>query len=225
MPATTRQRKFKAESRHRGLQVGCQFVRCLRRRRQQVEADLGPVEVLVNNAGSYGRPARSTRWTLRALECRDQHRIWARLFNMTRQVMEGMRAPANSAASSTSPRSSGQKGAVPPGQLFRGEGRRYLASPKALARVGERAERPRGHHTVTVCGGLYRTSEWMRRCRTDSGWMMGHRSCSPDPRLRQVLGEPPMRSRRAGWRFSPPMTPGAITGSTSDHATVGQYMT
>ncbi len=44
--------KFKAETGINGLQVGRVLVRGLRRRAcKQVEADLGPVEVLVNNAG------------------------------------------------------------------------------------------------------------------------------------------------------------------------------
>ena len=57
---------------------------------KQVEADLGPVDVLVNNAG-ITRDAQLHRMTLEQWQAVINTNLGS-LFNMTRQVIEGMRA-------------------------------------------------------------------------------------------------------------------------------------
>ena len=93
-PRLSRQRRGGAEiqsrNRHRRLQMGRSLVRCLCRRRQKVEAELGPVDVLVNNAGitrdGQLHRMKPEQWT----EVINTN--LGSLFNMTRQVIEGMRA-------------------------------------------------------------------------------------------------------------------------------------
>jgi acetoacetyl-CoA reductase len=57
---------------------------------KQVEADLGPVDILVNNAG-ITRDAQLHRMTLEQWQAVINTNLGS-LFNMTRQVIEGMRA-------------------------------------------------------------------------------------------------------------------------------------
>ena len=73
---------------------------------KKVEADLGPIDVLVNNAG-ITKDGAFHKMTLEQWNAVINTNLGS-LFNMTRQVIEGMRRE-NSAASSTSPRSTARR--------------------------------------------------------------------------------------------------------------------
>jgi acetoacetyl-CoA reductase len=73
---------------------------------KKVEADLGPVDVLINNAG-ITKDGAFHKMTLEQWNAVINTNLGS-LFNMTRQVIEAC-APEKSAASSTSPRSTARR--------------------------------------------------------------------------------------------------------------------
>jgi NAD(P)-dependent dehydrogenase (short-subunit alcohol dehydrogenase family) len=98
---------------------------------KKVEADLGPVDVLVNNAG-ITKDGAFHKMTLDQWNAVINTNLGS-LFNMTRPVIEGMRARK---FGRDHQHLLGQRpeGPVRPGQLFGGQGRRHRLHQGARAR-------------------------------------------------------------------------------------------
>ena len=123
--------------RHRGVQVERRRLRCVRRRAcRQVEAALGPIEILVNNAG-ITRDAMFHRMTRAPVERGHLAPISTGVFNMTHPVWPGMRDPQVRPRSSTISSINGQKGQA--GQVnYSAAKAGDVGFTKALAQEGAR---------------------------------------------------------------------------------------
>ena len=183
-------------------------LRGLRGGHRRVEADLGPVEVLVNNAG-ITRDAMFHKMTPE-----QWHEVintnLTGLFNMTHPVWDGMRERGFGRVDQhlLDQRPEGPDGA---GQLFRRQGRRHRLHQGAGP--GRRSE---GHHRQRHLPRLYRHRNGARRCR---------RRCSNERIMPQIpvgrLGEPEEIARCVVFLASDDA--GFITGSTLT-ANGGQYL-
>ena len=122
-----------------------------------VEAELGPVEILVNNAG-ITRDATFHRMTLEQWQQVMSTNVDS-LFTMTRPVWEGMREPQVRPGDQ---HQLGQRaeGPVRADQLCGGEGRRRSASPRRWRRRGA----GRDHGQLRSARAIS-APRWSRRCR------------------------------------------------------------
>jgi len=162
-------------------------------------ADLGPVDVLVNNAG-ITKDTAFHKMTLEQWTVVINTNLGS-LFNMTRQVIEGMRARKFGRVINISS-INGQKGQFAPGQLFRVQGRRHrlhqgLGAGECQGRHHGECDLPRLHQHRNGAGGA------------EGG--AGEKHPAADP------GQSPGRAggkSRARWCSWPPTTAGFITGST-----------
>ena len=150
---------------------------------KQVEADLGPVDVLVNNAG-ITRDAQLHRmkpeqWT----EVINTN--LGSLFNMTRQVIEGMRERKFGRIINISS-INGQKGPVRPDQLFGRQGRRDRLHQGAGA--GRRAAR---RHRQRDRAGLYQHRDGAGGAERRAG--KKHPADDPDRPARRARGDRTLR--------------------------------
>jgi acetoacetyl-CoA reductase len=122
---------------------------------KQVEADIGPVDVLVNNAG-ITRDAQLHRMTLEQWQAVINTNLGS-LFNMSRNVIEGMRARKFGRIINISS-INGQKGQF--GQTNYSAARRATsASPRRWRRKAPRAASP-----STLSHRDTSTPRWCRRC-------------------------------------------------------------
>ena len=157
---------------------------------KQIEAEVGPVEVLVNNAG-ITRDRMFHKMT---------YEMWSEvirtnldsMFTVTRPVIEGMQARKFGRIIIISS-INGQEGPDGPGELLRRQGRRDRL--RQGARPGERVQGC--HRQRHRAGGLHRHGDG------DGGAERGarHQDHPADP------GGPPRRGRgdrRARWPSSPP---------------------
>ena len=117
---------------------------------KQVEADLGPVSVLVNNAG-ITRDAMFHKMTPRAVERGHRHQSVGRLQHDASAVGRHARPqvrPRHHHLLDQRPEGPGR-----PGQLLRRQGRRHRLFSKALAQEGARA----GITVNVICPGYIAT--------------------------------------------------------------------
>ena len=160
MPATTRRRPtFKARPGSPVFKWDVADAEACKAGIAQVEAELGPVEILVNNAGitrdAHVPPDEPEQWQQVMSTNVDS------LFTMTRPVWEGMREPQ------VRPGDQHQLGQRPEGpvradQLCGGQGRRRSASPRRWRRRG-RASGSRS----TASARAISAPRWSRRCREE----------------------------------------------------------
>src|SRR5665213_215855 len=158
---------------------------------KQVEADLGPVEVLVNNAG-ITRDA-----TLHRMKPEQWTQVintnLGSLFNMCRNVIEGMRTRKFGRIVNISS-INGQKGQM--GQTnYSAAKAGEIGFTKALAQESAKAG-----ITVNAIVRATSTPKWCRRCRRTC-WKS--RSC----RKFRLVASVKRRKSRAAWWFSPPTMP------------------
>ena len=158
---------------------------------KQVEAELGPVEVLVNNAGitrdAMFHRMKPEQWTAVI------NTNLGSLFNMCRQVIEGMRERKFGRIVNISS-INGQKGQI--GQTnYSAAKAGEIGFTKALAQ-----ESARSGITVNAIARATSTPRWCRRCRRTC-WRRA--SCR---RFRSAASASRRRSR-AAWCSSPPTTP------------------
>ena len=158
---------------------------------KQVEAELGPVEVLVNNAGitrdaTFHR-MKPEQWTAVINTNLDS------LFNMCRPVIEGMRERKFGRIVNISS-INGQKGQI--GQAnYSAAKAGEIGFTKALAQESARAG-----ITVNAIARATSTPRWCRRCRRTC-WR--RTSC----RRSRSAASASRRRSRAAWCSSPPTTP------------------
>jgi acetoacetyl-CoA reductase len=175
---------------------------------KQVEADLGPVDVLVNNAG-ITRDAQLHRMTLEQWQAVINTNLGS-LFNMTRQVIEGMRARKFGRIINISS-INGQKGQF--GQTnYSAAKAGDIGFTKALAREGARV----GITVNAICPGYIATD--MVKAMSQE---VLEKSVLPEIPIGR-LGEPEEIGRCAVFLASDDS--GYITGSTLT-ANGGQYIT
>ena len=175
----------------------------------QVEAELGPVEILVNNAG-ITRDAPFHRMTPEQWQQVMSTNVDC-LFNMTRPVIEGMREPRASAGSSTSARSTARRAS---------SGRPTMPRPRpaciGFTKALAQERRGQGHHGQRDLPGLYRHRDGQ------GGAGGGAEDASILPQIPVGrLGEPEEIARCVAFLASDDA--GFITGSTLS-ANGGQYM-
>ena len=159
---------------------------------KQVEADLGPVDVLVNNAG-ITRDAQLHRmkpeqWT----EVINTN--LGSLFNMTPAGDRGHARRANSAASSTSPRSTARRAS---------SGRPTIPPPRPARSASPRRWRRRARASASPSTRLRRATSiprWCRRCRRTC-WRRA--SCRPF----RSAGSASRKRSGAAWCFLLPTMP------------------
>ncbi len=174
---------------------------------KQVEADLGPVDVLVNNAG-ITRDAQLHRMKPEQWTAVINTNLGS-LFNMCRKVIEGMRERKFGRIINISS-INGQKGQF--GQTnYSAAKAGEIGFTKALAQEGARA----GVTVNAICPGYISDRDGARRCR---------RKCCRKASCRQIpigrLGEPEEIARCVVFLASDDA--GLLTGSTLT-ANGGQY--
>jgi acetoacetyl-CoA reductase len=175
---------------------------------KQVEADLGPIDVLVNNAG-ITRDAQLHRMTLEQWQSVINTNLGS-LFNMTRQVIEGMRARKFGRIINISS-INGQKGQF--GQTnYSAAKAGDIGFTKALAREGARV----GITVNAICPGYIATD--MVKAMSQE---VLEKSVLPEIPIGR-LGEPEEIGRCVVFLASDDA--GLITGSTLT-ANGGQYIT
>jgi len=175
---------------------------------KQVEADLGPVEVLVNNAG-ITRDAQLHRMTLEQWQSVINTNLGS-LFNMSRNVIEGMRARKFGRIINISS-INGQKGQF--GQAnYSAAKAGDIGFTKALAREGARV----GITVNAICPG-YIATDMVKQMSQE----VLEKSVLPEIPIGR-LGEPEEIGRCAVFLASDDA--GYITGSTLT-ANGGQYIT
>jgi acetoacetyl-CoA reductase len=175
---------------------------------KQVEADLGPIDVLVNNAG-ITRDAQLHRMTLEQWQAVINTNLGS-LFNMTRQVIEGMRARKFGRIINISS-INGQKGQF--GQTnYSAAKAGDIGFTKALAREGARV----GITVNAICPGYIATD--MVKAMSQE---VLEKSVLPEIPIGR-LGEPEEIGRCVVFLASDDA--GLITGSTLT-ANGGQYIT
>ena len=183
--------EIQGRDRHRGLQVGRVVLRGLRRGIDKVEAELGPVDVLVNNAG-ITRDAMFHRMTPEQWTQVINTNLGS-LFNMTRPVWEGMRERKFGRIVNISS-INGQKGQM--GQVnYSAAKAGDIGFTKALAQEGARD----GITVNAICPG-YINTEMVRRCRRTC-WR--RTSC----RRSRSAASASRRRSRAAWCSWPPTMP------------------
>ena len=159
---------------------------------KKVEAEIGPVEVLVNNAGitrdAMFHRMKPEQWTAVI------NTNLGSLFNMTRQVWEGMRERKFGRVVNISS-INGQKGQVGPDQLFRRQGRRARLHQGAGA--GRRARR---HHGERDLPGLHQH-------RNGAGGAEGRAGEERSCRRSRSAAWASRKKSRAAWCSWPPTTP------------------
>jgi len=155
---------------------------------KKVEADVGPVDVLVNNAG-ITKDGAFHKMTLEQWNAVINTNLGS-LFNMSRQVIEGMRARKFGRIINISS-INGQKGPVRPDQLFSGESRRDRLHQ------GPRAGKCQGrHHGERDLPGLYQHRDGAGRA--EGGFGEIHSAAHTHRPPRRARGNRPSRpvSRR-----------------------------
>ena len=189
MPATTK-RQIQSRDRHRGLQVGVLSYDACAAGIKQVETDLGPIDVLVNNAG-ITRDTHVPQDDARAVVGGDPHQSRP-VFNMRRQVIEGMRARKFGRIINISS-INGQKGQF--GQTnYSAAKAGDIGFTKALA-----LESAKSGVTVNALPGLH-------RYRDGAGGAEGGAGEKILPQFRSAASASRKRSP-AAWCFSPPTMP------------------
>ena len=185
--------EVQGRDRHPDLQMGCRRLRRLRGRAStQVEAELGPVDMLVNNAGitrdGMFHKMTPEQWN----EVIDTNLI--RLFNMTHPVWSGMRDRKFGRIINISS-INGQKGQM--GQAnYSAAKAGDIGFTKALAQEGAR----KGITVNAICPG-YIATEMVKAIDRE-----GARTSASCRRSRSAASASPRRSR-AAWSSSPPTRP------------------
>ena len=174
---------------------------------KQVEADLGPVEVLVNNAG-ITRDAMFHKMTPRAVERGHRHQPHRRLQHDASGVERHARPqvrPHHQHLLDQRPEGPGR-----PGQLFRRQGRRHRLHQGAGA--GRRARRA---SPSTSSAPATSPPKWSRRSTRRC-------STSASSRRSRSAASASRRRSRAASSSSPPTTPASSPARRSS-ANGGQY--
>ena len=192
--------QIQGRDRHRRLQMGRVVItRPARPASKQVEAELGPVEVLVNNAGITARrhvPPHDAR----AVERGDQHQSQFAV----QHEPPGDRGHARAQVRPHHQHLLDQRPEGPD------RARPTIPPPRPATSASPRRWRRRARAPAspsTPSARAISTPRWCRRCRRTC-WR--RTSC----RRSRSAGSASRRRSRAAWCSSPPTMPGFITGST-----------